>query len=284
MKILPPLPERHDRESYETVPEYPEDGSLISSNETEKLRTVPDTTRSAGGDSSLPPPIGVGDGLKLPLKAGGVPGSSVSAKERSWNIESVAMGDGIVDGNGKCMEKGLMYGCAGLSRSVESFNPIVWESLHLKGYGNRCIDLKTRFVIKRGGQTPLKLQIPSMRTTRRDVSFKRKRYIREAVLGYCRKHPEVAVNIGGPGARGTSRKMYIHLLKQQGPIYSNYTQGEGDCMRVSIANAVGVLLGPEFVTECEKKMRRIVTVCDSLKSVGTLVEFSEGLSYEDVTL
>ena len=85
MKILPPLPERDEHESYETVPEYPEDGdsSLISSAETETLKTVPDTTRSAGADSSLPSPYGVGDGLKLSLKAGVVQGSSVSAKERS---------------------------------------------------------------------------------------------------------------------------------------------------------------------------------------------------------
>ena len=94
---------------------------------------------------------------------------------------------------------------------------------------------------------------------------------REAVLRYCRKHPEVAVNIGGPVARVTSRDMSIHLVKQQGPIYSNCTPGEGECMRVSIANAVVVLLGPEFVTEREKKMRQRVTVCDSLKPIGTLV-------------
>ena len=121
MKILPPLPESDEHESYETVPEYPDDGdgNLISRAETETLQSVPDTTRSAGGDSSLPSPYGVGDGLKLPLKARVVQGSSVSAKERLWNIESVAMGDGIVDGNGKCLKKGLMYGCVGLSGSVE---------------------------------------------------------------------------------------------------------------------------------------------------------------------
>ena len=46
MKILPPLPERDEHESYETVLGYPEDGdgSLMSSAETETLQTVPDTT------------------------------------------------------------------------------------------------------------------------------------------------------------------------------------------------------------------------------------------------
>ena len=67
------------------------------------LHNQADTAHSAGGDSSLPLPFGTGDGLKLPSTAGVVQGSSVSAKERAWNIESVAMGDGIVDGNGKCM-------------------------------------------------------------------------------------------------------------------------------------------------------------------------------------
>ena len=65
--------------------------------------------------------------------------------------------------------------------------------------------------------------------------------------------------------------MSIDLVKQQVLIYSNCAPGEGDCMRVSIGNAVGVLIGPEFLKECERKMRRIFTVCDSLKPVGTLV-------------
>ena len=254
---LPPLPAQTPPKGHADMSECSNSESLIGSPVMDTLHNQADTAHSAGGDSSLPSPYGVGDGLKLPLKAGVVQGSNVSAKERLWNIESVAMGDGIVDGNGKCMKKGLMYGFAGLSGSVESSHPIVWESLHFNEYGNRCIDLKTRLVRKTVGQTPLKLQIPSMRSTRRDMSLKRKRYVGEAVLRYCRKHPGVAVNIGGPGARGTSREMSIHLVKQQGPIYSNCTPGDGDCMRVSIANAVGVLLGPEFVTECEKK-------CDGL--------------------
>ena len=42
-------------------------------------------------------------------------------------------------------------------------------------------------------------------------------------------------------------------------------------MRVAIANAAGVLIGPELVKGFEKKLRCIVTVYDSLKPVGTLV-------------
>ena len=158
-------------------------GSPIDNPVIDTIHTQAYTAHSAGGDSSLPLPYDTGDGLKLPSKAGVVQdSSSVTANERSCNIESVAMGDGVVDGNGKCMEKGQMYGCAGLSESVESFYPIVRESLHFKGYCNRCIDLQTRFVTRRGCKTLLKLQIPSIRTTRRDVSLKRKRYIGEAVL------------------------------------------------------------------------------------------------------
>ena len=114
------------------------------------------------------------------------------------------------------MERGRKCVCAGLSGSVESFHPIVFYSLHFEVCCIRCIDLKTRFVLRGGGQTPLKLQVQSMRTTRGDVSLKRKRYIGEAVLRYCRNHPGVALNIGGPRAKGMNRKMSIHLVKKKG--------------------------------------------------------------------
>ena len=41
-------------------------------------------------------------------------------------------------------------------------------------------------------------------------------------------------------------------------------------MIVAIENAVGVLIRPEILGECEENIRSIVTVCDSLIPVGSL--------------
>ena len=123
---LPPLTAQTPPKGHAFMSDCSNPESLIDNPVTDTIPNQADTAHNSGGDSSLPSPFGTGDGLKLPSTAGVVHGSSVSAKERSWNIECVAVGDGIVDGNGKCVEKGLVYGCAGLSGSVEISKYLLW--------------------------------------------------------------------------------------------------------------------------------------------------------------
>ena len=94
---LPPLPAHTPPKGHADMSECSNSESLIVNPVMDTLQNQNDTAHSAGGDSSLPLPFCTVDGLKLPSKAGVVQGSSVSGKERSWNIESVAMGDVIVD-------------------------------------------------------------------------------------------------------------------------------------------------------------------------------------------
>lgn len=71
--------------------------------------------------------------------------------DENWNVDSIAMGAGSHRDNQKCLKKGVMNGCAGISGRKKSFHAITWESVSFKDIGNRCKELPARSVLKRGG-------------------------------------------------------------------------------------------------------------------------------------
>ena len=147
---LPPLPTQTLPKGHTDMSEGSNSESLIDHPVTDPIHNQADTARNAGGNSSLPLPFGTGDGLKLPPKAGVVQRSSVSTKERSWNIECVAMRDGILDGIGKCMEKVLMYGCAGLLRECRKFPSDSVGELALQGVRKPVYRFEDQFCDTKG--------------------------------------------------------------------------------------------------------------------------------------
>jgi len=188
-----------------------------------------------------------------------------------WHIESVVVGDGSVGSgvNGKKLYEGIVYASAKASGGHESYHAIDDSSISLLSCkGEDTFVFETELVRDKTQETPL------CRVTAEDLDY----FVGEAewdevlvdsILEWCHRHPGVAVDLGGPKARGVSKALepwYVHGSKKMVAC-----GGEYSCVKSSIINAVSILKGKRVAERVSAKLAGIHGNVRKLGQVGPIV-------------